>query len=212
MCLVLNSCFKKTHNTLWRQSQVMKCGFTGMTQHSNTSSLKYQSMFAISFQIYGVVYLWMCFTRSKCKPTLLHWHLIAPVGKCHVEMTWLHALQDIGSYTMTAHLLIMLCLCIKLWLKNDCHSTLPLPTMSCAFFLFPKFTMILKRRFNITIIQQKLWAVLSSKRCTSQNALNSGMIPGFNVRSSKKLLWVKSRPNCCYGEINSLWKVCEHSM
>jgi len=182
--LSFNRCFKKTQNTLWRQSQVMKCGFTGMTQHSNTSSLKYQSMFAISFHIYGVVYL--CVSQGQSvnqhyyTDTLLHlWE--------NVMWNW-HDYTDYstGSYTMTTHLLIMLCLCIKLWLKNDCHSTLSLLTMSCAFFLFQKITMILKRRFNITIIQQKLWAVLSSKWCTSQNILNISMIPGFNARSSKE--------------------------
>jgi len=113
----------------------MKCEFTGMTQHSNTSSPKYQSMFAVYFHIYGVVYLWMCFTRSNCTPTLLHWHLIAPVGKCQVEMTWLHRLQDTGSYTMTTHLLIMLCLCIKLWLKMTVIPHSPYsPCHVCFFF------------------------------------------------------------------------------
>lgn len=80
----------------------------------------------------------MRFTRSNCKPTLLHRHLTAPVGKCQVEMTRLHGLQETGSYTMTTHLLIMLCLCIKLWLKNYCHSTLSLLTISRVFFSFPK--------------------------------------------------------------------------
>jgi len=47
-----------------------------MTQHSNISSLKYQSMFAISFHIYGVVYL--CVSQGQSvnqhyyTDTLLH--------------------------------------------------------------------------------------------------------------------------------------------
>lgn len=133
--LSFNSCFKKTQNTLWRQSQVMKCGFTGLTQHSNTSSLKYQSMFAVSFHIYGVVYLWMCFTGSNCKPPLLHWHLIAPVGKRQVEMTWLHGLTEYwflhydntpAHYALSVHKIMAK----KLLLFH----TLPTHHVVCLFF------------------------------------------------------------------------------
>jgi hypothetical protein len=212
MPLSFNSCFKKTQNTLWRQSQVMKCRFTGLTQHSNTSSLKYQSMFAVSFHIYGVVYLWMCFTRSNCKPTLLHWHLTAPVGKCQVEMTWLHGLTGYwflhynntpAHYALSVH---------KIMAKNDCHSILSLLTMSYVFFLFPKLTMTLKRRFNITISQQNC-----GLNWVPNDVLHKMLWTAAWSLGSRKLLWMRQhslegRPKCCYGEINSLWKLCEHSM
>jgi len=65
--------------------------------------------------------------------TLLHlWESVK--WKWHDYMD----LQNTGSYTMTTHLLIMLCLCIKLWLKNYCYSTLSLLTMLYVCFSFLK--------------------------------------------------------------------------
>jgi hypothetical protein len=90
-----------------------------------------------------------------------HYYLMSFCRKMCGKIDLGSGIEGICFSTVITHLLTPLCLCINIWQKKVCHSISSLLTTSlasCDFFLFPKLMIALKgRRFNVTMIQAKLW-------------------------------------------------------
>jgi len=108
-------------------SQVVRHGFMGITQepsnshlsltahqpytqNSKTSSLKlgeHPLCFLCHSQSCA---LWICSTRTDCKPTLLTRHLTVSGRKHVVKTTWKMEFRPMGFSIMNMHLFILLCM------------------------------------------------------------------------------------------------------
>jgi hypothetical protein len=109
------------------------------------------------FSIYGDVHFEFVYTRTNCKPTLLHWHLNVFWGENVQEKDLKSGMCGIGFSTMTLHLLTLI-LCVNKMTVIP-HHPYSSDLVFWEFSLFPRLKIVLKqRRFNdISIIQVKSW-------------------------------------------------------
>ena len=98
--------------------------------------------------------IWICSTRTNCRPPLLRWHLTAFAGKCAAKRTWKVEFGFVHHDSAPARCAV----CVNYWVKTKCHSTHTLlARFSTAWLLFPELEIALQgRRFNdVTMIQAK---------------------------------------------------------
>ena len=150
----------------------MTRGFTGTTQKPSSSRLKgrahhlhiqkRQDKFAQMWIARSLFFfrrsrncaIWICSTRTNCKPPLLRWHLTAFAGKCATKRTWKVEFGFVHHDSAPARCAV----CVNYWVKTKCHSTHTLlARFSTAWLLFPELEIALQgRRFNdVTMIQAK---------------------------------------------------------
>jgi hypothetical protein len=150
---------KETQNLLWRISQVMKCGFMGLTQKPRNIWLRWEEHGLGFSGVYGVVRYEFVSTRTNCKPTLLHWCLYVFWGKMLSKRTW--RVESEGFISPPCRCTSSLCFFV-------CEKVIPHPPNSshlvlCELCLFPRLNMVLEqRRFHdISINQAKYWDTLA---------------------------------------------------